>query len=958
MNAYELVTELVLGIKHNNRVPLQDQVRQRIEVQQILERLSCQPGVVLADEVGMGKTFVALAVAYCVARRSKRGPVIIMVPPNLIDKWEQDLKTFCELYLHNLYPNNRDKTTSQELRSKESLRYGVARHSIELMKLLDDKPSVRCHLIFLGQGAMGRRQTDKWVRLELIREALRRHGRGGAGRLIKVKKVIHRFMADLLRAVGDQSASSLGEEIWRKLLNSDPKTWKDTYNLAVRGKNHKLNDDPVPEAIVSVLNKGRIDLRPLANALVEMPLRSVSKDSDQQRIENARAILKEMEKKVWKELLAQAKWRSPLLVMDEAHHLKNPATSLARQLQSPELNEDLKTGDGAMAKAFDRMLFLTATPFQLGHQELVRVLERFGDVNWDKTCLQPQESFKENLKALNHCLTESQRTAILLQRCWSRLRPEELSCNVNTDQWWISLKSKPTHELTTRQRTLLETYENARKWRANAESQLRPWIIRHNKGEYWPGSTITRRKRLEGATIFSDENEFGGIEVPPSQLLPFFLAARSAVAPGKDLLGEAICSSYEAFRNTRQHRKADRDEYDEQHIDLTHSSWYLSEFDMALEKSSGHVHPKISATVNKAVELWENGEKVLIFAFYRQTCKALRIHISAEIERRIMSLSRRRFAGAGKPLSDEDIDRVLKSIQRRFMDDSNSPGYLALDRALNAIVERRNDAFDRIEITPVQREQLVEVMRRFLRVTTTLVRCFPIHKHKTIKHNLAVRSMLDKEDGSGLSWRSKFEKAIDFLVDQCSTAEREAYFESISRIQTGAIRVAIGEHGDDVEDASLAFSSAMTLANVQVATGQTKRDQRSRLMRAFNTPFFPDILVCSEVMGEGVDLQRYCRFVIHHDLAWNPSQIEQRTGRIDRLGCKAENRHPIHLYLPYLAGASDERQYRVMTDREQWFRIVMGQDEVAKLIPDESDHGSIPLPAAFSEGLKFNLGIL
>jgi superfamily II DNA or RNA helicase len=160
-----------------------------------------------------------------------------------------------------------------------------------------------------------------------------------------------------------------------------------------------------------------------------------------------------------------------------------------------------------------------------------------------------------------------------------------------------------------------------------------------------------------------------------------------------------------------------------------------------------------------------------------------------------------------------------------------------------------------------------------------------------------------------------------------------------------------------VEGVSGSADATMTLANVQVATGQTNRERRSRLMRAFNTPFFPDIFVCSEVMGEGVDLQRYCRYVIHHDLAWNPSQIEQRTGRIDRLGCKAENRHPIHVFLPFISGASDERQFRVMTDREQWFRIVMGQDEVAKLIPDDADHQRPPLPAAFSDGLSFNLEV-
>ena len=109
-------------------------------------------------------------------------------------------------------------------------------------------------------------------------------------------------------------------------------------------------------------------------------------------------------------------------------------------------------------------------------------------------------------------------------------------------------------------------------------------------------------------------------------------------------------------------------------------------------------------------------------------------------------------------------------------------------------------------------------------------------------------------------------------------------------------------------------------------------------------------------MGEGVDLQRFCRHVIHHDLAWNPSSIEQRTGRIDRLGCKAEGRQPIVVYRPYLAGTSDERQYKVMSDRERWFRVVMGQDEVARLITPESS-SAVPLPDAISNELSFELGL-
>ena len=45
----------------------------------------------------------------------------------------------------------------------------------------------------------------------------------------------------------------------------------------------------------------------------------------------------------------------------------------------------------------------------------------------------------------------------------------------------------------------------------------------------------------------------------------------------------------------------------------------------------------------------------------------------------------------------------------------------------------------------------------------------------------------------------------------------------------------------------------------------------------------PGVLLSSEVASEGVDLQ-FARIVINYDLPWNPMKIEQRIGRIDRLG--------------------------------------------------------------------------
>lgn len=43
------------------------------------------------------------------------------------------------------------------------------------------------------------------------------------------------------------------------------------------------------------------------------------------------------------------------------------------------------------------------------------------------------------------------------------------------------------------------------------------------------------------------------------------------------------------------------------------------------------------------------------------------------------------------------------------------------------------------------------------------------------------------------------------------------------------------------------------------------------------------ILVCTDVAAEGIDLQ-FCRLIVNYDLPWNPMRIEQRIGRIDRIG--------------------------------------------------------------------------
>jgi hypothetical protein len=63
--------------------------------------------------------------------------------------------------------------------------------------------------------------------------------------------------------------------------------------------------------------------------------------------------------------------------------------------------------------------------------------------------------------------------------------------------------------------------------------------------------------------------------------------------------------------------------------------------------------------------------------------------------------------------------------------------------------------------------------------------------------------------------------------------------------------------------------------------------KKEHLRDAFNSPFWPFILVTTSVGQEGLDFHRYCRDVVHWNLPSSGVAFEQREGRIQRYMCKS-----------------------------------------------------------------------
>ncbi|CAN7565399.1 SNF2-related protein [Variovorax sp. LjRoot178] len=83
------------------------------------------------------------------------------------------------------------------------------------------------------------------------------------------------------------------------------------------------------------------------------------------------------------------------------------------------------------------------------------------------------------------------------------------------------------------------------------------------------------------------------------------------------------------------------------------------------------------------------------------------------------------------------------------------------------------------------------------------------------------------------------------------------------------------------------------------------------------------VLVSTEVAAEGVDLQ-FCRVLVNYDLPWNPMRIEQRIGRIDRLGQKADK---IHIWNLFYERTIDERILGRLLERLHVFTASLGEPE-------------------------------
>src|SRR5690606_6953215 len=107
-------------------------------------------------------------------------------------------------------------------------------------------------------------------------------------------------------------------------------------------------------------------------------------------------------------------------------------------------------------------------------------------------------------------------------------------------------------------------------------------------------------------------------------------------------------------------------------------------------------------------------------------------------------------------------------------------------------------------------------------------------------------------------------------------------------------------------------------------------DERKRALAHFKNE--AQILIATDAAGESLNMQ-FCHLVFNYDLPWNPMMIEQRIGRVDRIGQK----HPVQAFNMLTNNSVDLRVYEVM--EEKLYNIIehLGIDKTSDVLDSTID---------------------
>ena len=167
--------------------------------------------------------------------------------------------------------------------------------------------------------------------------------------------------------------------------------------------------------------------------------------------------------------------------------------------------------------------------------------------------------------------------------------------------------------------------------------------------------------------------------------------------------------------------------------------------------------------------------------------------------------------------------------------------------------------------------------------------------------------------GRERGWLERLEEAAREAATESS--KLSALARLLRRVREPAI--VFTEYRDTLQDVACRMA-----APAAVLHGGLGRAERNRAIAEF-TSGRRRVLLATDAAAEGLNLQHRCRLVVNLELPWNPMRLEQRVGRVDRIG-QIRTVHAVHLVA---SGTGEERLMAYLRSKIAAAREAVGADD-------------------------------
>jgi superfamily II DNA or RNA helicase len=267
-----------------------------------------------------------------------------------------------------------------------------------------------------------------------------------------------------------------------------------------------------------------------------------------------------------------------------------------------------------------------------------------------------------------------------------------------------------------------------------------------------------------------------------------------------------------------------------------------------------------------------------------------------------LQILQRRLASSPAAIH-RSLQRRLERLETRLGEERL--GRTANDASLKATPPISLDPDDLEEATGEEVEAAEEAV---LDQATAALTLAELEAEIVTLRGLAAQALALRRSGKDAKWRQ-----LDSILDH------ELMFDPA----TGARRkiIIFTEPKDTLE--YLAEKVRARLGDpeaVAVIHGGVAREQRRAAIAAFNDDPKVRVLIANDAAGEGVNLQRGAHLMVNYDLPWNPNRLEQRFGRIHRIG----QTEVCHLWNLVAADTREGEVYRRLLDKIEEARAALG----------------------------------